>query len=446
MRMRVEPARAHRTRRPIIGSPDAQPAATPAAAVGDGSPFLRLPRHRRPLPVSGARPPEPRRRRRRNDALDRPCRPRRCSSRRCSPCGSSGSARSVPVAVAARRDRAPSRLLIVVSAIPNGGRRGHRRGKARPSFAVLTLGAAAFLDTRQRFADARRGSSSPSAPSPSPGAPSSSSVNGGERQGSFMGEHDLAALATMALVRRARVRSSHRDRRPPARRARRDRRRRVGIVLGASLASLLGLYLGRGRDDRARARAPRPALGAPSSSPSLICAAVTAGTLGLRSGDLGFLQSWFGPPPETPGPVRGELEPPADLRLHRRPRLPRQPGPRHRLGGRAAPGGLRAVPPRRARALPRPAAALLPAGRRTLHPAADVRPGALRARPRRGGGLPRARRRSRSARDRRRSAAAAGRAVGRAGVRAAGLARGRSAARSPARRSSAARRWPRSSG
>jgi hypothetical protein len=28
---------------------------------------------------------------------------------------------------------------------------------------------------------------------------------------------------------------------------------------------------------------------------------VTAGTLGLRSGELGFLQSWFGPPPETPG-------------------------------------------------------------------------------------------------------------------------------------------------
>jgi O-antigen ligase len=27
----------------------------------------------------------------------------------------------------------------------------------------------------------------------------------------------------------------------------------------------------------------------------------TAGTLALRQGDLGFLQSWFGPPPETPG-------------------------------------------------------------------------------------------------------------------------------------------------
>ena len=28
---------------------------------------------------------------------------------------------------------------------------------------------------------------------------------------------------------------------------------------------------------------------------------MTAGTYGLRSADLGFLQSWFGPPPETPG-------------------------------------------------------------------------------------------------------------------------------------------------
>ena len=44
----------HRPRRPIIGSPDAQPAATPDAAVGDRTPFLRLPRHPGPLPFSGA--------------------------------------------------------------------------------------------------------------------------------------------------------------------------------------------------------------------------------------------------------------------------------------------------------------------------------------------------------------------------------------------------------
>ena len=32
-----------------------------------------------------------------------------------------------------------------------------------------------------------------------------------------------------------------------------------------------------------------------------VALAVTAGTLSLRSGELGFLQAWFGPEPETPG-------------------------------------------------------------------------------------------------------------------------------------------------
>ena len=179
-----------------------------------------------------------------------------------------------------------------------------------------------------------------------------------------MGEHDLAALATMALVRRARARSSTATGAGPRLLARRDRRRRAsGSSSALSLASLLGLYLAAVRVVGARARRAATCAAAPSLVTVAGRAAVTAGTLSLRSGELGFLQSWFGPPPEHAGPVRGELEPAADLRLHRRPHLPRPPGPRHRLVGRAAAGGVRAVPPRRARALLRPAAALLPASR-----------------------------------------------------------------------------------
>ena len=37
------------------------------------------------------------------------------------------------------------------------------------------------------------------------------------------------------------------------------------------------------------------------SSRSRVAAVATAGTLALRHGELGFLQSWFGPPPERPG-------------------------------------------------------------------------------------------------------------------------------------------------
>ena len=71
-------------------------------------------------------------------------------------------------------------------------------------------------------------------------------------------------------------------------------------MLGASLASLIGLYLviaaivALAAARRAiRVRAVLATVG--------IAAVVTAGTLSLRSGDLGFIQEWFGPEPETPG-------------------------------------------------------------------------------------------------------------------------------------------------
>ncbi len=63
-------------------------------------------------------------------------------------------------------------------------------------------------------------------------------------------------------------------------------------MLGLYLATVAMIALALGRRDLRR-RAVVVTV--------LICAAVTAGTYGLRSADLGFLQSWFGPPPETPG-------------------------------------------------------------------------------------------------------------------------------------------------
>ena len=173
-----------------------------------------------------------------------------------------------------------------------------------------------------------------------------------------MGEHDLAALATLAARRRARAAARARGRPGPARRSpalvagrRRDGPRRVArepprplprppwsccrspggaatLRLGAALVTLAR----RRRRDRRDARA-------------------------ARSGELGFLQEWFGPPPERPGAVRGELEPAADLRLHRRPGLPRPAACSARAGtGELPPEEFARVPPGRARALPRPAA------------------------------------------------------------------------------------------
>jgi O-antigen ligase len=188
-------------------------------------------------------------------------------------------------------------VLIVLSAIPNSAGAVTAAGKLS-DFAVLALGAAAFIDTRQRFADLAWFLVAFCTVAVAWGAVEFV-VNGGKRQGSFMGEHDLAALSTMALVLGLAY-LFDRDRRPPTVGLVGIVVGAVGIVLGASLASVLGLYLGAvamvalalvRRDLRRRAVVVSV----------LICAAVTAGTYGLRSADLGFLQSWFGPPPETPG-------------------------------------------------------------------------------------------------------------------------------------------------
>ena len=188
-------------------------------------------------------------------------------------------------------------LLIVVSAIPNGADALSAAGKLA-LLSVLALGAAAFVDTRARFAALATFLVSFCVVATAWGLVEFV-IDGGKRQGSFMGEHDLAALATMVLVfGLAHVFAS--DRRPPTVALVGIGVGAIGIVLGASLASVLGLYIGAAamvalastRHDLRR-RSVVATL--------LVCTAVTAGTYGVRSADLGFLQAWFGPPPETPG-------------------------------------------------------------------------------------------------------------------------------------------------
>lgn len=128
-------------------------------------------------------------------------------------------------------------------------------------------------------------------------------VQHGKRQGAFLGEHDLAALSTMTLAGALITLYAPRSRGwwfvgagvVGA----------IGVTLGAALAQLLGLYL---------AVAAIIALAAVRRSVTLravlvtlaATAAITAGTLSLRAGDLGFLQSWFGSKKaEAPGQYAG---------------------------------------------------------------------------------------------------------------------------------------------
>jgi hypothetical protein len=120
---------------------------------------------------------------------------------------------------------------------------------------------------------------------------------GGGRQPSFLGEHDFAALATMPLVYGLALAF---ERRASARAWIAIAAGGLGVALGAALASLVGLYLGALAlvvvATARHALRVRPVV---VTAATLV--AVTAATFSLRSGDLGFLQSWFGKPPERPG-------------------------------------------------------------------------------------------------------------------------------------------------
>jgi hypothetical protein len=74
----------------------------------------------------------------------------------------------------------------------------------------------------------------------------------------------------------------------------------VGVSLGAALASLVGLYLSAlalvGIAVALGTLRPRPL-----AVTIVVVVLVTGATLLLRSGELGFLQEWFGKPAERPG-------------------------------------------------------------------------------------------------------------------------------------------------
>jgi O-antigen ligase len=187
-------------------------------------------------------------------------------------------------------------LLIVASAIPNGADAITAAGKLS-ELAALGLGAAAFLETRERLAVLAELIVAYTIVAVFWGAVGF--VGAGGRQGSFLGEHDLAAIATMALALGL-ARINARPGRPGIASTVAIAAGGLGIILGASLASLLGLYLVVGTllglalvRRSLRLRAVLATVG--------VAVVVTAGTLSLRGGELGFLQEWFGPEPESPG-------------------------------------------------------------------------------------------------------------------------------------------------
>jgi O-antigen ligase len=112
----------------------------------------------------------------------------------------------------------------------------------------------------------------------------------GRRQPSFLGEHDLAALSTMtlAVALAALFTPRHRLGRLPLVAGVAGA---IGVVLGAAVAGLLGLYLAVGAI-LAVAAARRQAAKRPVVVTLVVTAAITVGVLSLRSGDLGaFLRS-----------------------------------------------------------------------------------------------------------------------------------------------------------
>jgi hypothetical protein len=124
----------------------------------------------------------------------------------------------------------------------------------------------------------------------------------GERQASFLGEHDFAALATMSLVLgiAALYSREHRLGRLPLVAAIAGA---LGVALSAALAGLLGLYLAIVAT-LAIAAARRAVTMRALAITVGVAGIVTASALALRSGDLGFLEKWFGTKAEDVSPSR----------------------------------------------------------------------------------------------------------------------------------------------
>jgi O-antigen ligase len=187
--------------------------------------------------------------------------------------------------------------LLLVSALPNGGDALTAAGKIA-ELGALTLGAAVFLDSAERvraFLAVIVIFASVAAAWAFIGFLTSDR----SRQASFMGEHDMAALATLAAaVGLARLHARRGN--PGLLAVLALAAGLVGTVLGASLASLIGVYLASVVVLALSARRGDLRLTSAAVTVALACVA-TAGTLALRQGELGFLQEWFGTPSDNPG-------------------------------------------------------------------------------------------------------------------------------------------------
>jgi hypothetical protein len=120
---------------------------------------------------------------------------------------------------------------------------------------------------------------------------------GGGRQSSFLGEHDFAALASLPLLYGFVLLYEGRR---PRRAAVAIVAGSIGCIIGAALASLLGLYLGAALIVLMAVARHRLKAG-PFAITVLTIAVVSACSLTIRAGDLGFIQQWFGKPPSRPG-------------------------------------------------------------------------------------------------------------------------------------------------
>ncbi len=185
--------------------------------------------------------------------------------------------------------------LLLGSAAANGSA-AFVSGAKLVELAALSLGAIAFLDSRARL-DALADVIILFGIAADIYATEEFLAHGGGRQPSFLGEHDFAALATLPVLYGLCVlyEGSSTKRAWAAIVA-----GSLGCILGAALASLLGFYLGAVLLLTVRAMRRRLTWQQAVSTLAVI-AVVTAGTLTIRAGSLGFLQSWFGKPPSRPG-------------------------------------------------------------------------------------------------------------------------------------------------
>jgi hypothetical protein len=185
-------------------------------------------------------------------------------------------------------------LILVTSAAVNGSS-ALVAGVKVIELTVLGLGAALFLRSRRQFEALVDVLLAFTLAADAIGAVRF--ITSGGRQASFLGEHDFAALATLPLLYGLVLVFDDRSR---TRAVVAIIAGGVGCILGAALASLLGLYLGTlalvvVAWRRGRVTIRRLALTAG------VVGIVTAGTLVIRAGDLGFLQAWFGKPETRPG-------------------------------------------------------------------------------------------------------------------------------------------------